>query len=1734
MRQNNKWMTWLLLFSMLFTVFFTNGINVFAAGTDVSPNGYVTVSVEKFTLGQGYYREPVKVPFYAGENGATVLTRVLGEDNIDYQGRIKDSFYLSSVQDSTYGIDVPQYILDQIHLNGLNIGTKMDSDWLGEKDYTPMSGWMYQVNNQFLNVGFSQYEPHDGDVIRTQFTLYGSGADLGRRSDSNPAYIQPANKDALTAAIGDINSDPQKGSILSNPAVRSAYDQAYTVLRTMESPQFSVDSTLTELTKSMNPRITVNGLQDKQEVNQPELSFNVIATDYKANAITPVVTFNGKLVSVENGKYNLSLQLGENTVSIKATDDKSNSSEKTFKITYKPAPVNTNTPKEQLDKNLNYILNKVSKPQFGTLNGEWSVLSLARGNYPVPDGYYAYYYNNVVEKVKQLAAANNGILDPSKSTENSRVIIALASIGKNPKNVGGIDLTQGLSDYDYVVNKQGINGPVFALIALDTRNYAIPTAKAGKIQTTRNNLIGNILSKEANVNTSNAGGWGLGSKPDVDITSMTIQALAPYYVTQEKVKSAVDRAVNWLSIQQNNEGSYTAWGSTSSESLSQVVTALSSIGIDASTDRRFIKNGHSAMEALLSFALPDGGFMHTKPVSGNPPKADGMATDQGSYALAAYDRFMKGQNRLYDMTDVTKETPDAPDDIEVLIPGGDQPKVVIPTGYNNYIVNISKEDAAKDISIEIPSNTPSKTQLNLSSDGNLPGIQAVKGNVSLTIPKGTKVTDGDASAIELMTALDAANTDLKNKITSLVPKEKKLEQINQAVTIGGAAQVAFDQHVTLTFAGMKGKDASFIQNGVPNAIDKYSSESEGKKSGKDVFAYDRGNDLIVKTKHFTDFVVYATSTVTNPGDGGTTPKPTKHVTLSVDKLTIKKGYVIPQTSIDLQAGDTAWTVLQRELDRRGIDYRSTWNSQYNSIYVQSIAGDGEFDHGSGSGWMYNVNGTYPNYGASLYVLKDGDKLEWRYTTDLGKDLGWKIPEDPQPNVPPPPAGSVTPTLDASNKNPVITVPADGKQDYILNVTKEMRSLDKVTINIPKASPKVILNLANVQDNLPSITAVKGNTTLTIDKGTVLKSGDPLVEVLTPVDTGDAAVQKLVQATLSSESRKQAKLIHAFVMGNAKASVQFDRTLTLVLKGAKGQFVGYIEGNAFTPISIYESESKGIEAAKGKAQITYAYTKDNDIVIRTNHFTQFVSYTVDTLNTEQPLSLEQLYSDAKSISPWAAEAIREASRNHFVSGSEGQFNPQATVTRAEFAKMLALVLGLEPTSDQAIAFKDVKITDWFYPYVNAAYQAGFIKGDGNQFRPNDKLTREQMAVILYKSLGLQAADQSVALQDLAQVSTWAKAEVQAVIAHGVITGANNRFEPAGQVTREMATVVAMRSYQYKKDHAVTSQPKPEQTTKPVQDASPSLKDQVKQQISKTAAFMQKTITDPVIGTLGGDWTVFGLARSGISVPDAYYAKYYANVEKIMKEQTGKLHAVKYTEYDRVILGLTAIGKNVDQVAGYNLREWLADYNTLIKQGINGPIFALIALDSKSYDIPVVPSVKTQTTRELLIDFILKREIAGGGWALGEKATTPDPDITSMAIQGLTPYYATNQEVKAAVDRAITWLSQAQTVDGGYASWASANSESSAQVIVALTGLGINPHTDARFVKSGKSVVDALLSFAAESGGFYHVKPGGVDNGGAKPGEVDPMATDQAMYALVAYDRLLNGKTRLYDMSDVKKK
>ena len=288
--------------------------------------------------------------------------------------------------------------------------------------------------------------------------------------------------------------------------------------------------------------------------------------------------------------------------------------------------------------------------------------------------------------------------------------------------------------------------------------------------------------------------------------------------------------------------------------------------------------------------------------------------------------------------------------------------------------------------------------------------------------------------------------------------------------------------------------------------------------------------------------------------------------------------------------------------------------------------------------------------------------------------------------------------------------------------------------------------------------------------------------------------------------------------------------------------------------------------------------------------------------------------------------------------------------------------------------------------------------------------------------------------------------------------------------------------------------------------------------KTQTYLKSAVPNPIVDSVKGEWAIIGLARSDASMPTSYYSSYYDRVVAYVEDKindAGQLHTVRSTENARVALAVTAIGKDPRNVGDHNLLTALNDVTYVNQQGVNGPIWALLALDSKNYDAP---------GREELIASILAKQFEDGGWAVTPEGSTPatiaDVDMTAMAIQALAPYYNTRKDVKDAVDKALICLSGKQLEDGRFQSWGTTNSESAAQVVVALSALGIDADKDTRFVKSGNSALDGLLSFAVEAGGFGH-----DDN------VVDQMATEQAYYALAAYDRFSRKANRLYDMSDV---
>ena len=504
-------------------------------------------------------------------------------------------------------------------------------------------------------------------------------------------------------------------------------------------------------------------------------------------------------------------------------------------------------------------------PSAGSTGGEWMALGFARSGREVPGSYYDSVVAYVDEKIDE-----NGRLHNTKCTTNCRFIVALTAIGKDPTDVGGHNLLAGLNDMGYI-RKVGVSGVIWTLIAFDCGKYEMPKG------IDRETLVDTILDFQVP-----GGGWAnSGNIADPDVTSMAIQALAPYREEPE-VQSALDDAVTVLAGMLDETGNFPSQYGASSESVSQVIVALCTLGIDPNTDARFVKNGMSALDGLLGYYVEGGGFQHI-----HSGKIDGIATEQGYYALTAYFRMQEGKTPLYDMTDGVNLTPQQPQTPEankqdllwlwIVVGSG----IVLAVSCLLLKKKLGKKKAANAIMVII----------------------------ILTV-----------AAAGIGFALQSGIFDNKPVLGS----EYKITQIpdNRLVTSENAENIC-----TITIR-------------CDTVLDNQNLLEEAK-------------------------VPYV------PADG----------------------VILPEITVEFTPGENVFEVLQRVCEAADIPLEYSWTPLYDSYYLEGICHLYEFDCGPESGWMYQVNGTFPNYGCSSYEVQPGDSIQWLYSCiGLGADLGADVME----------------------------------------------------------------------------------------------------------------------------------------------------------------------------------------------------------------------------------------------------------------------------------------------------------------------------------------------------------------------------------------------------------------------------------------------------------------------------------------------------------------------------------------------------------------------------------------------------------------------------------------------------------------------------------------------------------------------------------------------------------------------
>lgn len=241
----------------------------------------------------------------------------------------------------------------------------------------------------------------------------------------------------------------------------------------------------------------------------------------------------------------------------------------------------------------------------------------------------------------------------------------------------------------------------------------------------------------------------------------------------------------------------------------------------------------------------------------------------------------------------------------------------------------------------------------------------------------------------------------------------------------------------------------------------------------------------------------------------------------------------------------------------------------------------------------------------------------------------------------------------------------------------------------------------------------------------------------------------------------------------------------------------------------------------------------------------------------------------------------------------------------------------------------------------------------------------------------------------------------------------------------------------------------------------------------------------------EWYVLALGQSG----EYNFTSYV----KALKEYLNSHTVSSATSRQKYAIALAATG-STDSYISSVMEE------TIGEQGIMSWVYGLHLLNN-GY-------VSSKETVATVKDKILSLQLADGGWAI--MGTNGDSDVTSMVIQALAPYYNKDTEITAAVDKALTLLSSCQLEDGDYAGYGVANLESTAQVITALSSLGIDGEKDSRFIKNGNTLFDGLRKYQLTDGSFCHELDGGYNDN----------ATVQAFYAMVSYTRMMEGKSGLY--------
>ena len=533
------------------------------------------------------------------------------------------------------------------------------------------------------------------------------------------------------------------------------------------------------------------------------------------------------------------------------------------------------------------------------------------------------------------------------------------------------------------------------------------------------------------------------------------------------------------------------------------------------------------------------------------------------------------------------------------------------------------------------------------------------------------------------------------------------------------------------------------------------------------------------------------------------------------------GTIISATKVPYKKGEKITHVTKRLLDKHGIrmSYTGTLESGFylGAICNFELKGTpydsfGEFDAGVGSGWMITLNKTFIEYGASEFEVKNGDVIKWQYTCQLGKDIGDpfysgssssssdtnsktedKKEEETKTETP----QKVETTTNVTENKATVTTTENSIKDAISKAEKEnvesivisstdTKDATNITLEIPVSAAQ---NIAENSDLSLEVETASGNVSIsneTLNSIVEQVGADENLKVTVEITTADKVLEsvseesaKVITENVEKEILQNAVIVEVNITSGDKHVRSFGGNTLTVAIPVEGK--GHEEGKYYK-VHIVSSDGK-MDTSFGKC-----ISKGGKLVIKvdTTHLSSFIVTDIETCP----------FGDIPNH--WAYEAVKYVYANSLMQGTdEATFAPDENMSRAMLVTVLYRMANPEG-AESAHNFKDVAEGQWYSDAVAWAATNGIVSGiSENKFAPNEDITREQMALIIYRFAKMQGFDVSDAADlsnfaDTHEVSDWALDAIRWANKTELVKGTSETtLSPKATATRAQVAAILMR-------------------------------------------------------------------------------------------------------------------------------------------------------------------------------------------------------------------------------------------------------------------------------------------------------------------------------------------------------